>query len=298
MVKIATTCLKSSYDKYENLKKLLEYVDEASANGADLIVFPEQYLMGYLQSLDQMPVSDYKYQYENAETLPDGECVSKIIAKAVEKKIYIAFGFTERDAEYDYRLYNSVALCGPEGYIGSYHKVHLPGDELHIYTAGTEFPVFDTAIGKLGICICYDKQFPESCRELALGGAELILHPTAWPFNEASDEHKADVSKDLMYRIYKTYETSRAMENQIIFVSSNQTGKTGMIEYFGNSTITDPYGDQLGNTGYEEGIVYAEIDDLKAKIHEYKTLQMIGLNLIRDRNTEAYKRLQEGVTIK
>lgn len=289
-MKIATTSLVSSYDKKANLNCILNYIDEAAANGADLVLFPEQFLSGYLQSLVAMPFSDFEYQYTNAEVIPEGESVQAVIKKAMEKKIYVAFGMTERDDKIEYKMYNSVCFVGPEGYIGKYRKVHLPADEVHIYTAGTSFPVFDTPIGKIGICICYDKQFPESCREMALGGAEIILHPTAWPINNPTDEIKADIKKDLMYKIYTTYETSRAMENQCLFVSSNQIGKTGDIEYLGCSTITDAFGEQLATTGYSEGIVYAEID-LKKAIFEYKTVQMLGLNLVKDRNINAYKRI-------
>lgn len=293
MVKIATSCMHSVYDKAENLKKYLSFIDEAAANGANLVVFPEQSLMGYLQSLVAMPFSDHEYQYENAEILPDGPSVQKIIAKAKEKNVYVIFGMTERDPILDYKLYNTAVLVGPEGYIGRYRKVHLPGDEVHIYSPGTDFPVFETKIGKIGMLICYDKQFPESARELALGGAEILVMPTAWPFGDPSDEHKADVTKDLMYKIYETYDTSRAMENQLLFVSSNQIGKTGDIEYIGYSTITDPYGEKLCTTGYKEGIAYAELD-LKKSLFDYKTVQMLGLNLIFDRNTAAYKRLRDG----
>ncbi|WP_318744085.1 carbon-nitrogen hydrolase family protein [Treponema sp.] len=292
MVKIATCCIHCVYNKEENLKKYFSFIDEAAAKGANLVVFPEQSLQGYLQSLVAMPYSDHEYQYTNAELVPEGETVQKIIAKAKEKNVYIVFGMTERDPEIDYKLYNSAVLVGPEGFVGKYRKVHLPGDELHIYSPGHSFPVFETKIGKIGMLICYDKQFPESARELALGGAEILVMPTAWPFNDPCPEHLADVTKDVMYKIYDTYDTSRAMENQLLFVSSNQVGKTGDIDYIGCSTITDPYGTKLCTTGCKEGIAMTEVD-LKKAIFDYKKGTMLGLNLLFDRNTSAYKLIKE-----
>jgi len=272
----------------------MEYIDKASAEGANLVVFPEQSLQGYLTNLGAMPASDYKYQYENAEVIPDGKSVQALIEKAKEKNIYIIWGMTEKDAEKDYVLYNSACLVGPEGYIGNYRKVHQPGDELHIYTGGTEFPVYSTEIGKIGMLICYDKAFPESTRELALGGADLIVMPTAWPLANQANANKNDVTKDYMYKTFTMYDAVRASENQIPFISSNLTGRTGDIEYLGYSSIVDGYGNVLATTGYEEGIAYAEFD-LKRDIYDYKVNAFIGLNFLKDRNPSAYKRLSENL---
>ena len=162
MTKIATCCIHCEYDKAANLKKYMEYIDEAAANGANLVVFPEQSLQAYLTDLGAMPLSDYTYQHDNAEVVPEGASTQALIKKAKEKDVYIIYGMTEKSAVDDCILYNTMVLVGPEGYVGKYRKVHLPGDELHIYTAGTEFPVYDTKIGKIGMLICYDKSFPES----------------------------------------------------------------------------------------------------------------------------------------
>ena len=288
MIKVATVCMNCVYSKKENLKKYMEYIDKAAAQGARLIVFPEQSLQGYLKDLGAMPLDDYDYQYENAEILPTGESTQALIAKARETNMYIIYGLTERDAENDTVLYNSMALVGPEGYIGNYRKVHLPGDELHIYTPGKEFPVYNTEIGKIGMLICYDKSFPESARELAVGGAELLVMSTAWPFHEP--ENRNDVTKDRMYMLYKMYDKVRAIENQKFFISSNQFDVTGNIEYIGCSTITDPCGEELATTGHAEGIVFADID-VKNGIHRGNVDCFLGLNQLKDRNPIAYKRI-------
>ena len=82
------------------------------------------------------------------------------------------------------------------------------------------------------------------------------------------------------------------MENQLLFVSSNQVGKTGDIDYIGCSTVTDPYGTKLCTTGCKEGIAMTEVD-LKKAIFDYKKGTMLGLNLLFDRNTSAYVHMKE-----
>lgn len=90
MTKIATCCIHCEYDKATNLKKYMEYIDEAAANGANLVVFPEQSLQAYLTDLGAMPMSDYTYQHDNAEVVPDGESTQALIKKA-KKKMSILF---------------------------------------------------------------------------------------------------------------------------------------------------------------------------------------------------------------
>lgn len=291
MVKIATCCMNCEYDKSKNLAKYIKYIDEAAGQGANLIVFPEQSLQAYLKNLGAMPFSDYEYQHTNAEVVPAGPSTQTLIAKAKEKNVYIIYGMTEKSAVDDCILYNTMVLVGPEGYVGKYRKVHLPADELHIYTAGTEFPVYDTAIGKIGMLICYDKSFPESARELAVGGAQLIVMSTAWPIADVTKTNPTDVVTDMMYDRYVMYDKVRAVENQVPFISSNQFGKAGDIEYIGYSSITDGNGTLLATTGYAEGIAYAEFEDLAKSIYEYKMQSFIGLQGLKDRQPIAYKRM-------
>ena len=283
--KLATASMNVAFDKQANLTKYLSFIDEAAAQGADLLVLPEQSLQGYLPSMTQFDMAHYKYQYDNAETVPDGESVRAITQKAVEKKIYIVFGMTEKDADIDYKLYNSAVLVGPEGYVDKYRKVHLPLDELHIYYAGEEFPVYQTKIGRIGLLICYDKAFPESARISALSDAEIIVTPLAWP--HYSPEYFSAPEKDPNLDEHRLYDRVRAMENQIFFISSNQFGNCGKSDYLGNSNIVGPNGAILATTGYAEGIAYAEVD-IKQDIYTGKTIGMGGSNLMRERKPLVY----------
>ncbi|WP_434579252.1 carbon-nitrogen hydrolase family protein [Thermoanaerobacterium thermosaccharolyticum] len=290
MSKIATTCINCVYDTQENLKKYFKYIDEAAAQGAELIVFPEQSLQGYLPSLTELQLESLDYQYKNAEVVPDGPSTQKIISKAKEKSVYIIYGMTERDADRFDVLYNTMVLVGPEGFVGKYRKVHLPLDEMHIYYPGNDFPVFETSIGRIGMLICYDKAFPESAREMALKGAEILVMSTAWPFEDAESQ---DLKTDRMKFLYDLYDQARAAENQCFFVSSNQYGKTGSITYLGCSQITSPSGEILVSTGNKEGFVIADVD-IKGDIIKGRTRGFLGLNLLKDRKPDVYRSFLEG----
>lgn len=291
-VKMATVCMNVALDKKKNLEKYLEYIDEASKNGADLIVFPEQSLQGYLTDLTAMNMSagsenEFEYQYVNAELVPEGESVKAVIDSAKKNNIYVVFGMTEKDPDIDHKLYNTAVLVGPEGYVGSYRKVHQPDDELHSYYAGNEFPVFDTKIGKIGMLICYDKWFPESTRELTLGGAQLLIMPTATCFADASNP---DYENDYGYYTFELMDRVRALENQTFFIASNQIGMSGRSNYFGNSKIVTPDGKVAVETGGEEKIVYYTSEDIAAEIYKAKHA-FAGMSFLKDRHPGAYQRM-------
>ena len=289
ITKLATASMNVVYDKQANLKKYLSFIDEAVSQGAELLVLPEQSLQGYLPSMTQLDLDHYWYQYDNAEPVPGGAFVSEIIEKAIQRNIYVVFGMTEKDAETDYKLFNTAVLAGPDGFVGRYRKVHTPLDELHIYYAGVEFPVFETKIGKIGLLICYDKAFPESAREATLGGAEILATPLAWPL--AEHENASDPEKDPNLDEHRLYDRVRAMENQVIFISSNQFGVCGHGSYLGNSNIIGSNGAILATTGYREGIAYADVD-IKKEIYRGKTVGMMGSNLMRERKPSLYKHLK------
>ena len=279
MVKLATTSFPVVYSVEENLKTYVTYIEQAASQGAKLIVFPEQSLQGYLPTLDEVTEETRSYQTAHAEFVPEGASTQYLIGKAKEHDLYIVWGTTETDGEH---LYNTAVLVGPEGYVGKYRKVHQPGCESQIYTHGTRFDVFDTAIGKIGLLICYDKAFPESARELYVQGAEIICQPAAWPM--AGDPSSPD-DNDPILDIYNMYDKTRAAENAVFFISCNQCGSAGTIHYCGHSRITHPFGMELACTGWGEGIVYAEADIQEA-------ISMAGDPAVRlDRHLEAYQNI-------
>lgn len=281
---VATTCMQVMHDKHKNLERMLAWVDQAADQGARLVVFPEQVLQGYLFHMRNLYTEQYDYQYANAETVPDGPCVQCLIQKAEERRIYVVFGMTEQDFREPDILYNTAVLAGPEGYVGRYRKVHLPMDELHIYTPGTGFPVFDTAIGRIGMMICYDKSFPEAARSMVLQGAQILVCPLAWGIRTPE---QLDLETDEALRLYQMYDYIRPTENMCFYISSNQIYQAREAHYCGHSNIISPYGKLLATTGYQEGLCCAEID-VEADMIRARYMAHNGNCPIRERRPQAY----------
>lgn len=290
-VTLATVSMNVTFDKEKNLQKYFKFIDEAAAKQAKLLVFPEQSLQGYLENLMVLKQSSVRYQHANAEQVPDGESVQKIINKAKENDMYIIWGMTECAPDEGIGvLYNSAVLVGPEGYIGKYRKVHSPIDEIHVYFPGEAFNVFDTVIGKIGMLICYDKMFPESARELAMQRADILVMPTAAPFFDprCSSSKPETAQNDMYCRLWNTLDDIRAFENQCFFISSNQFGVAGDHDYFGNSGISSPMGITLARTACEEAMATASVN-IKSDMETARS--MLGSFLLKERCPEVYKHL-------
>jgi predicted amidohydrolase len=181
-------------------------------------------------------------------------------------------------------LYNTLVLAGPSGYIGSYRKVHLWITEQIFWRPGTHWPVYETAVGKIGMLICYDKMWPESCRELTLGGADILVMGSAWARTPGLEESEVD----WWVRSYELYDRARAAENARWFVSSNLVGDLGGLQFFGLSQIVDPMGAIVATSGTDNvGLVLAEID-IRGSLANAATLTS-GPFLIRDRRPETYR---------
>jgi predicted amidohydrolase len=281
---IATCAFPGTYDVDKSVELHLSYIEEAKAAGASLVVFPETSLQGYPPDVSVFGTEERLREVQaTAESVPDGANVAKLVAAAQRHEIYVIFGLTESVAQPGV-LYNTLVLAGPEGYIGSYRKVHVGITEQIFWRPGSEWPVFDTAIGKIGMLICYDKMWPESCRELTLAGAEILVMGTAW----CSMAGHGTGDENLWVRQYKLYDRVRAAENARWFISSNFLGDLGGLDFFGLSQIVDPMGDVVATSGIDRvGLVFAEID-IPGGLATASTVNQ-GSFLIRDRRPETYK---------
>jgi predicted amidohydrolase len=274
-VTLAVAAMNAVHDTTKNLAKYASFINEAAAKGARLLVLPEQSLQGYLYHLNHaLTPEEINYHYDQAEPVP-GPSTKRVAALAREANMYIVFGMTERvPVSSAGILYNSAVLVGPDGLLGVYRKVHAPGDEYHVFRQGKDWPVFDTEIGRLGLHICYDLRFPESARELALRGAQIIILPTAWPQNVGAQ--------------YDLFDRARAAENECWFLSANQVGTCdqGELTYYGHSRIIGPLGNIVADTGEEEGLATAEVPKDSLRRRQWGTL-----NIFRDRRPETYTSL-------
>jgi predicted amidohydrolase len=252
-LKVATVCMNAVPDKEANLQTFFRYMEEAAAQGAQLIVFPEISLQqnpgwGYL-SVHEPTHTELKYLQDTAETVP-GTSTDKIWAKARELGIYVVFGMTEKESEND-PPYNTSVFIGAVGVIGKYRKCNLwdakhgEGNEHLCWKRGTELVVADSPLGKVGLAICIDMAHMLGPK-LAVRGADLLVTVSAWP-RDGSDR-------------YEKFTVQNAVEAQRWHVVSNQVGPVGYGEDYGHSRIVHPSGEIVADTGGREGMVVAEID--------------------------------------
>ncbi len=205
--------------------RLIESVD------AELYVLPELFNTGYnfttageVQSLAE-------------ET--DGPTFRSMTAVAGKKRCTIAYGFAER-APHGSQLYNSAALVGSGGLVGLYRKVHLFYRENLFFAPGDlGFPVFRLPWGVVGMMICFDWYFPESARSLALGGAEIIAHPSNLVLPHCPEAMK-----------------TRCLENKVFAATADRVGVEDRggesFRFIGSSQVVSPQGEVLVRMGGEE----------------------------------------------
>lgn len=274
-VTVAAVAMRSVHDPAANLASILSTVAACAEQGADLVVFPEQCLQGYLPSLTDYDLDHVTYQVEHAETL-DGPSLRAVADAAAAHGVHVVVGMTERDPDRAEVLYNTAALVGPDGVVGAYRKVHQPGDEKHLYHPGEGFTVLETPLGRIGLLICYDLCFPESTRSLALSGADLLVLPTAWGVADPS----APVAEDRMVANLDLFSRVRALENQTWFVAANLVGELGAFTYPGGSRVVGPDGVVRADTGPVEGFVLHTVD--RAETVRARTTGYLGYSFLKD----------------
>lgn len=209
-------------NKGRNLRRIKGFIASAAKRGADIILFPELALTGY----DNGPGN--KMHKENAETIP-GPSTDAVAELTHEYEVYVIFGMPERSQENPEIFFNSAAVIGPDGVIGSYAKLMPFGDEMKWCRKGEKPFAFDTPWGLVGVGICYDTyMFPELPRYYAALGARLYVHITALgPFTGWKP-------------YYINQMKARAIENMMFMASSNIIGKERGSDFPGASLILGP----------------------------------------------------------
>ncbi len=247
-IQIGAVAARFGRDLDFDLQRIATLIEHARQLGVGLLVLPDAALGGSLDDL----------RSPNPDTLPpalplDDPHVRKVAVLAAA--MGVCFGFCE--AEGDQRFNTALCVHG-DGILGSHRKVHQPAGESIAYSAGECFSAFDTPAGRIGMLIDYDKTFPESARTLALDGAEVLACLSAWP---ASLTNRAPrMTQDRQARLFDLYDQARAAENQVVLVSSNQTGVLGALRFLGQAKVVGPGGEILARTWSKAGIATAELD--------------------------------------
>jgi predicted amidohydrolase len=268
-IKLALAQISSKREsKTENLLKIEKLTLKAKQQGADLIIFPEMSLTGYVL-LDQV--------YELAETIL-GPSTQKIEALAKKTGMHIVFGMPELSEKTQATVFNTAVLVGPQGLIGKYRKMYLPThsvfEEKRYFRPGYEPAAFQTDLGNIGLSICYDIFFPEVFRLARLKGAQLIICISASPAVRRG--------------YFEILTSARALENTAFLAYVNLAGVEDGLQFWGGSRLVGPTGDVLAKAKYdEEDFVVCEVDfgDLKAAETFIPTL--------RDLRPELFDKLKE-----
>lgn len=219
-----------------NLAAMEARIREAHANGASLAVLPELADTGYVfESREELA--------RLAAPIPDGLSAQRLIALAQELGVHIVCGLAERDGDL---FYNSAILCGPSGYIGKFRKLHLWNREKLFFEPGDlGLPVFDTALGPIGLAICYDGWFPETFRQLGLKGVELVCVPTNWVPITGHDGGDMPMANIL--------HQAAAHSNAIYIACADRIGTERGQPFIGSSIIVGPNGRLLAGPASRTG---------------------------------------------
>ncbi|GJE37077.1 nitrilase family protein [Methylobacterium persicinum] len=252
-----------------NMAEASRLVRAAAAEGSGLIVLPELASTGYVFASQEEANS-------LAEPVPDGPTTRAWAALARELGIHIVAGIAERGGDV---LYNAAVIVGPEGYIGTYRKAHL-WDQENVYFAKGDlgFPVFDTAVGRVGVAICYDGWFPETFRQLALGGAEIVCIPTNWVPMPDQPEGEAAMAN--------TLHRAAAHSNGLFIACADRVGTERGQPFEGQSLIIGPKGWPLAGPASRDR---TETLSALVDLDEAGRKDLNAFNsLLRDRRTDIY----------
>ncbi|MCK8825623.1 carbon-nitrogen hydrolase family protein [Fuchsiella alkaliacetigena] len=258
-----------------NLKKVVKWIDKAvEEHDAELIVFPESITTGFDPA---MPVEEL---YQLVDTIPGR--LTEPIAKAAKKHgVYVVLPTYER-GENEKIVYNSSALIGPDGEIvGVYRKTHpFPTERIAgggWCTPGEQAEVYDTELGKIGMIICYDGDFPELSRLLAVKGAEIIVRPAALLRS---------------FDIWEMTNQARAYDNHVYLIGVNAVGPDAGNNYnFGHSMIVSPIAQKLAQARGVEEIIAVELDNDPLKNVSYGTKSPMIFDHLEDRNIGIYQEI-------
>ena len=256
----------------KNIKKVVKWLEKAAEEyNPDLIVFPETITTGFETGLSREELWDL------VDTIP---AISEEVSKAAQKhKVHVVFPtYTRGEKRGD--VYNSSILLGSNGdVVGVYNKTHIYYAEKEWALAGTTADVYELPFAKIGMIICFDGDYPELSRILAMKGAEIIVRPSALVRS---------------FEIWKLTNHARAYDNHVYLAGVNLTGMDACGNCnFGNSMIVSPIAEQLALATAGETIITAKLDPDPLKYISYGVRNPMIFNHLEDRNLKVYEGILE-----
>jgi N-carbamoylputrescine amidase len=277
VVRAAITQVAWTGDKESMVARHEDLTREAAAQGVGVIGFQELFYGPYFGA-----VQDQKY-YQYTEPVP-GPTTQRFQALAKELGLVIVLPVYEVANEGEY--YNTAAVIDADGtLLGRYRKHHLPHlpsfwEKFYFRPGNLGYPVFNTAVGRVGVYICYDRHFPEGWRELGLGGAQIVFNPSA-------------TKPGLSNRLWELEQPAAAAANQYFIAACNRIGQevgefgADAPHFYGSSYFVDPRGNYVGEVAStdKEEIVVRDLD------LEEITRVRNDWQFYRDRRPDSYQRI-------
>ncbi len=261
--------------KQANIEHQMKFVEEAADEGVQILCFQEIFTTPYF-------CAEQKTRwYEAVEKIPDGETVKMMQSVAKEKGMVLIVPIYEEEMSGIY--YNSAAVIDADGkFLGKYRKNHIPHvapgfwEKFYFRPGNLGYPCFDTAVGRIGVYICYDRHFPEGARALGLNGAEIIFNPSA-------------TVAGLSEYLWKLEQPAHAVANGYFVGAINRVGHEkpwDIGEFYGQSYFCDPRGQIVAEASRDKDeLVVADLDmDLIREVRN--TWQFF-----RDRRPDSYDSL-------
>jgi N-carbamoylputrescine amidase len=263
-------------DKDSMIDRHVKYAEEAAAAGTRVICFQELFYGPYF-----CQVQDDQF-YEYAEAVPDGPTVQRF--RELAERLGMVMILPVYEEEQPGVLYNTAAVIDADGtYLGKYRKNHIPQvkgfwEKFYFRPGNLGYPVFDTAVGRIGVYICYDRHFPEGWRALGLAGAQIVFNPSA-------------TSRSLSSHLWQLEQTSSAAANMYFVGALNRIGveDLGDNDFYGTSYFADPRGQFVDGTAsdQEAELVIRDLD--LSLVDEVRK----GWAFYRDRRPDSYGPLTE-----
>ncbi len=249
LVRAAVVQTEWTGDKDSMIEKAVKYARDAADQGARVMCFQELFSSPYFCQVQD----DEHFGY--AEPIPDGPTTKLMQDLAKETgMVFVIPIFEEEDAGF---FYNTAAVVDADGtYLGKYRKTHIPHvkgffEKYYFRPGNLGYPIFDTAIGRIGVYVCYDRHFPEGWRALGLRGAKIVFNPSA-------------TSRGLSMYLWSLEQPAAAVANEYFVAAINRVGTEpfGDNDFYGSSYFCDPRGQVIGETASDtdEELVVRDLD--------------------------------------
>jgi len=236
-------------DKESMIAKHVEYARKAADQGAQVMCFQELFYGPYFCQVQRPEFFTY------TEMIPDGPTTERMQKLAQELKMVLVVPMYEQDGVGVY--YNTAAVIDSDGtFKGKYRKTHIPQlpgfwEKYYFRPGNLGYPVFDTAVGKVGVYICHDRHFPEGARALGLNGAEIVFIPSA-------------TSRGLSQHLWRIEQTAHAIFNTYYVGTINRVGiePLGDDDFYGESYFCNPRGQFVGEVASDrnEELIVRDLD--------------------------------------